>query len=105
MSSWDAEGMKHALDLEMQGVLTEGGETLEISPQALSNKIAVETLPMAMRRISHIACYSEDEGRALSAATYIVNRVLGKLGDAPMIGAGEKDKLAAMVDAAMGGSE
>jgi hypothetical protein len=104
MREWDPTSIQEALDMEMTGVVTEGGEVIYKQPHELAGEIINETLPMAMRRIAHIACYSDNETKALSAAMYICDRALGKATDQPMAATGAKDKLAAMVDAAMGGS-
>lgn len=49
--------------------------------ETLARRIFRETAPLAAQRIAHIAIHSTNETAALSAARYISDRVLGKIGE------------------------
>lgn len=97
---WDAAAIEQELMLEMTGVRTEGGEIIEKSSDELTKEIAKKSAPFAMKRLVHIACYSDNENTALKAADILINRVFGKVTDIPLMTGEEEDALRDMVDAA-----
>lgn len=76
--TWVADDVYASLNMERQ-VRGEGGK--ELSHAQLSRKIFEENAPLAAARIAHLAAYSPSDSVALRAATYITDRVLGKIGE------------------------
>lgn len=100
---WDAAAMLEAIDMERRGVLTDGGDILQRSHEEIAREKFTNSVALAVGRIVHIACYSENESRALSAATYIVDRVFGKTTDIPLGSGADEDSLEKMLTSAFGG--
>jgi hypothetical protein len=73
--NWMPEEVLASLNLEQR---VHGDE---LSHSALSRKIFEENAPLAAARIAHLAAHANSEQVALRAATYITDRVLGKVGD------------------------
>jgi hypothetical protein len=71
---WVSESVIAALNMEKQ---VHG----DASNAALARRIFEENAPIAAARIAHLASNANSEQVALRAATYITDRVLGKVGD------------------------
>lgn len=63
----------------------------EESNAQTSRRMLDESAPVAVAAILHIAKYGTNERTRLTAAQYVVDRVLGRIGDD--VNAGEKDPL------------
>jgi hypothetical protein len=72
--NWVSDSVLQALNMEKQV----HGDT---SNAALARRIFEENAPIAAARIAHLASNAASEQVALRAATYITDRVLGKVGD------------------------
>lgn len=82
---WDPEAVKEALDLEMK-------YHDDKTPEAVATQKLKNSAAYAADAIIHLAIYSENESIRLKAATYITDRVMGKITDQPL-GAGSKGDL------------
>lgn len=85
MKQWDPQSVKQAIDMELEfGTVSVDDSTSHITSEGLARNKARAATPVAMDSIIHLATYSENESIRLKAATYIVDRVLGRIGDVPM---------------------
>lgn len=84
---WDPVRVKQAIDLELNFGSMDPSDTdssPNTTPETLAKDHARRSLPVAMDSIIHLATYSENEGLRLKAATYLVDRVLGRITDTPI---------------------
>lgn len=87
---WDPIRVKNTIDMELNfgsPSLTGGDSEAELTnttPEAIAKDHARRSLPVAMDSIIYLATYSENESLRLKASTYLVDRVLGRLGDTPI---------------------
>jgi len=72
--NWVSEDALAALNMEKQVHSDEDNA-------ALARRIFMEQAPLAASRIAHLAAHANSEQVALRAATYITDRVLGKIGE------------------------
>ncbi len=77
--------------------LKDESEALSESPESLADKLFKESLPEAVLILCKLAREAQSEGVQLKAATYVTERVLGRLQDNTP--AGMKDPLVEMVEA------
>lgn len=88
--AWDPQAVKHAIDLQLdydapESQSAEAAEALRrMGSEALARNKAREAAPVAMDAIIHLATYAENESLRFKAASYIVDRVLGRITDVPM---------------------
>ena len=91
--SWDPAAVRQAIDLELDyntpehfaGAPPGTAEAIKrVGAEALARNKAREAVPVAMDAIIYLATYGDNETLRLKAATYIVDRVLGKITDVPM---------------------
>ncbi|MCA1806523.1 MAG: hypothetical protein LC687_01470 [Actinobacteria bacterium] len=115
---WDPIATKRAIDMELEFgspsfYRTEGADAeadtstpiSRLTSEALARNKARAAAPVAMDAIIHLATYSENEQLRFKAASYLVDRVLGRITDVPMDGSAldESDPLTKLVQAAYGG--
>jgi hypothetical protein len=92
---WNPEAIKQALDLELHPV--QGEDPVDVL--ALARKKLKDALPFAVDSLVWLACYSENEAQRSKAATYIVDRVFGRVDASPLERADEEDELKALIKA------
>lgn len=89
MRDWDPDEVQRALDTELA---VEGTDSK--SRQDIANRKIRDAVPFAADAIIHICLHSENEAHRMKAATYILDRVVGKPNDMPMGAANKDDSLA-----------
>ncbi len=72
---------------------------LSVSPESLADKLFKEALPEAVLVLCKLAREAQSEGVQLKAATYVTERILGRLQDINAVGI--EDPLIEMVKAAI----
>lgn len=77
---WDPEEARSALDLEMHPVQGR----VELGHLELAKHDLEEMVPMAVRALGHLVQFSESEQMRYKAATYVIDKVLGRANDQPM---------------------
>ena len=89
MKDWNPSEIQEALDLELHPVEGEKPK----SPEDVARKQMIESVPMAMQSIMHVAFYGESEANRLKASQYLVDKVLGRTTDMPIGHADKKQAL------------
>lgn len=74
---WDPAEVQRALDTEL-------AVHDELDHRDVAKRKFKDSAALAADRVLHIALYSESESLALKASTYILDRVFGRVTDAPM---------------------
>jgi len=80
--AWDPVRVKQAIDMELNFNTDSGSDAP--THETLAKSKARNALPVAMDSIIHLAVYSDNETMRFKAATYLVDRVLGRVTDVPM---------------------
>jgi hypothetical protein len=95
MSEWSAEEALAGLEIDRE---VHGDE----EATARAERIFQESLEVSVAAICHIASYSENERLRLDAAKYVVERNLGRIGEAAPLAPRSEDPLEALVRASQG---
>lgn len=85
-------------DRAIEAIMLERQMEPDISDTALANKIMKENLPIVAANIVHTAKYANDPRIRLQAGTYVMDRMMGKVGNSVVT---EDSPLDTMTDALM----
>jgi hypothetical protein len=88
MKEWDPEAVLAAVDLEIMTSAGPDGFTPSSSPEDMAMRIFKNALPAAAHSLCHMAVHEQNASVRLRAATYVVDRNLGRVSDASALLAG-----------------
>lgn len=93
---WDPEAVKLALDQDIH--LHTGEDGKAPTYESMAKTKLRENVPLAVSTISHIMLYSDNESLRARCAQYIIDRVIGKVTDVPLVTSGDDDALRQMLE-------
>lgn len=104
---WNPDEVMKALDMEMYvnssdidedgNPISTGAAQLKGKYEDVSKRKLQEAAPLAVDRLLHIMMYTDNEPLAAKCAQYVVDRVIGRVTEKPLIGSGEDDLLRQLV--------
>lgn len=89
MKDWNPQDIKDALDLEAIG---EEGKPPPDAEGIAKDKV-YQSAPIMTEAIIHLALYSDNENMRFKAASYLLDRALGKVTDQPVRATDAKTQL------------
>ena len=82
--TWDPQEVKRSIDMQLNFDDPDLPVDTRNEPTALARAKAKAAVPVAMDSIIYLATYSENESIRLKSATYLIDRVFGRVTDMPM---------------------
>ena len=93
---WDPDAIKQALDMDLHMDTDENGNSPSL--ESMTKDKLRHNAPLAVSVLSHIMLYSDNEPLRARVAQYMIDRVIGKITDTPLVTTGDDDVLKQLVE-------